>query len=156
VPALAFSVLTAALWKILCGRTAAEAINAAVSYLTIAAGTGRSNLVSQWSANAVETYTGLHSSRAKAAISALLAEGYLSRSSSSSRTRPVYELEPFANVLKAARAKLTNENGNKGNAYNSCSAVKTGAFRPEICYRDGSKWHSVAKRRTLPCRASDD
>jgi hypothetical protein len=27
----------------------------------------------------------------------------------------VYELEPFANVLKAARAKLTNENGNKGN-----------------------------------------
>jgi hypothetical protein len=53
------------IWKILCGRTAAEAINAAESYLTIAAGTGRSNLVSQWSANAVEPYTGLHSSRAK-------------------------------------------------------------------------------------------
>ena len=97
------------IWKILCGRTAVDAINAAVSYLTIAAGTGRSNLVSQWSANAVETYSGLHSSRAKAAISELLAEGFLIRKPLSSRTRPVYELQSFSDVLEAARVRLIVE-----------------------------------------------
>ena len=97
------------IWKILCGRTATDAINAAVSYLTIAAGTGRSNLVSRWSANAVETFTGLHSSRAKAAINSLLAEGYLMRRPESSRTHPVYELQSFPDVLEAARERLIAE-----------------------------------------------
>jgi hypothetical protein len=99
------------IWKILCGRNDADAVHAAVCYLTIAAGTGRSNLVSRWSANAVESYTGLHSSRAKSAINVLLSEGYLSRSPKYLRTRPVYELEPFANVLQGARAQIINENG---------------------------------------------
>lgn len=88
------------IWKILCGRAGAEAINAAVSYLTIAAGTGRSNLVSRWSANAVETFTGLHSSRGKAVINALLVEGYLMRRPLSSCTRPVYELQSFPTYLR--------------------------------------------------------
>lgn len=97
------------IWKILCGRSGAEAINAAVSYLTIAAGTGRSNLVSKWSANAVETFTGLHSSRGKTAINSLLAEGYLMRRPKSSRTRPIYELQSFPDVLEAARTRLIAE-----------------------------------------------
>ena len=88
-------------WKMLCGR---NDINQVVSYLVIAAGTGAGNRVSRWSAKAVEIYTGLHSGRAKTAITALISGGYLRRTESSQRTRPIYELLPFEIVHEVAVA----------------------------------------------------
>jgi len=64
----------------------------AVSYLTIAAGTGKGNRVSPWSAQAIEKYTGLHNTRAKVAIKELIAQGYVCLEEKSPRTRPRYTL----------------------------------------------------------------
>lgn len=47
-------------------------MNEAVSYLIIAAGTGRDHRTSGWSATAVEKYTGMHHVRAKEAIAQLV------------------------------------------------------------------------------------
>ncbi|HEY5055876.1 MAG TPA: hypothetical protein VII58_06930, partial [Acidobacteriaceae bacterium] len=79
-------------WKLLCGR---GDMDQAVSYLVVASGTGPGNLVSGWSAKAVEIYTGRHRTRAKAAITELIAAGFLVRVESSPRTHPRYEIQPF-------------------------------------------------------------
>jgi hypothetical protein len=64
----------------------------AVSYLTIAAGTGRGNRLSSWSAHAVEKYTGLHSGRATSAISGLIEACHIVFAENSTKARPRYEL----------------------------------------------------------------
>jgi hypothetical protein len=66
----------------------------AVSYLTIATGTGSGNRLSFWSAQAVEKFTGLHNVRATAAIRELIDEGFVRLGENSSRTRPRHELPP--------------------------------------------------------------
>jgi hypothetical protein len=96
-------------WKILCSLRGPETINLATTYLTIACGTGRGNVVSKWSAQAAETYTGLHSSRAKTAICALIEASFLCRGDKWSRTRPVYELQFFDKVYEAARNRALND-----------------------------------------------
>ncbi|MDG1904614.1 MAG: hypothetical protein P8I38_03215 [Arenicella sp.] len=60
------------------------------AYLVIARGTGRSNTVSAWSNNAVENYTGLARSRAKAAVERLVEAGLLEKLKGGSR--PQYQL----------------------------------------------------------------
>ena len=88
------------IWKLLCDR---DSINLATAYLTIAAGTGSSNRVSFWSAQAIEKYTGLHGTRATKAIGELTETGYLLRGESASRTRPVYEIQPYEKVAKPVK-----------------------------------------------------
>jgi hypothetical protein len=88
-------------WKMLCGR---DDMHQAAAYLTVAAGTGRGNKISKWSAQAVETYTGLHSSRAKVAITELVKGGYLSHAEEHRRTVPIYHLESFDRVHEIAHA----------------------------------------------------
>lgn len=79
-------------WTHLCDR---HDINMATSYLCVAAGTGKDNHSSSWSARAIEKHTGMHRSRASQAIENLVAEGYLRLGERSSRTRPLYEFLPF-------------------------------------------------------------
>lgn len=93
-------------WKMLCGR---NEMQQAVVYLTIAAGTGRGNKISRWSAQAVETYTGMHSSRAARAIAELVRAGYLGRTEASRRTSPVYAVESFDHVHELAHAAASAE-----------------------------------------------
>jgi hypothetical protein len=78
-------------WKDLCDR---GNINMAVSYLTIATGTGSGNCLSSWSAQAIERYTGIHNTRAAIAIKELIGANFIQLAERSSRTRPKYELQP--------------------------------------------------------------
>jgi hypothetical protein len=83
-------------------------IKTVVTYLTIAAGTGRGNRVSRWSAEAIHTHTGLAWVRAKDAINKLIATKFICVSEEGSRTRPVYEIQPFEVVLDEARRSLSD------------------------------------------------
>ena len=47
-------------------------MQAAVAYLVLASGTGRDNLRTSWSTNAIERYTGVGRKRAKTAIDKLI------------------------------------------------------------------------------------
>ena len=78
----------------------------AISYLTIAAGTGSCSRLSFWSAQAIEKYTGLHSIRAGDAIKALIAEGHIALGKKSSRTRPRYEFRSYEEGGNASQEKL--------------------------------------------------
>ncbi len=53
-------------------------LNEAISYVVIAAGTGKSHIVSNWSAEAIERRTGMHHVRAKEAIGRLVENGLMS------------------------------------------------------------------------------
>jgi hypothetical protein len=86
------------IWKLLCDR---QNMNMAAAYLCIATGTGRGNRISFWSAQAVEKYTGLHNTRATAAIDELIAADFVHRGEKSSRTRPMYELQTYQTVVGA-------------------------------------------------------
>jgi hypothetical protein len=72
-------------WKLLCGL---EDINLVVAYLTIAAGTGKGNRISKWSAVAIQNYTGLAWKRGKPAIARLIGEGFISVRSHRQRRVP--------------------------------------------------------------------
>jgi hypothetical protein len=106
------------IWNTLCNR---EDINMAVAYLCIATGTGRENRISRWSAQAIETFTGLHNLRATKAINDLVARGFICRSKESSRTRPIYELQDDLNVLKAAQ-----DAASEGHARRIMTSVRKG------------------------------
>lgn len=93
-------------WRLLCGRGDMHEVAA---YLTIAQGTNASNRLSSWSAKSIEKVTGLHSSRARAAIERLIANGYLARTEDSKRTRPHYELQPFTVVHAIALSEAQRE-----------------------------------------------
>ncbi|MGK9282328.1 hypothetical protein [Sinorhizobium meliloti] len=62
------------IWKQICSL----GLNEAVSYLVIAAGSGRDHATSWWSATAIEKHTGMHHRRAKEAIQNLERNGFLS------------------------------------------------------------------------------
>jgi hypothetical protein len=89
-------------WKMLCDH---KNINMAVAYLSIASGTGKGNVSSFWSAQAIEKYTGLHNTRAKTAIGELIASDFMRRGDKSSRTRPLYELQPYQTIMGTLQAK---------------------------------------------------
>ena len=76
-------------WARVCGL----GLNSAVAYLILARGTGKSNQESAWSVQAIETYTGISRSRARAAISELLNDGAVRKLRDG--TRPKYELAPW-------------------------------------------------------------
>jgi len=54
---------------------AAGGLNSAIAYLVLARGTGRDNRTTQWSANAIEKYTGISRPNAKKAVADLLERG---------------------------------------------------------------------------------
>jgi hypothetical protein len=103
-PGAGFFTVDRRTWKVLCGR---EDIKMIAAYLTICAGTGRGNRVSRWSAEAIHTYSGLAWPRAKEAVSNLIAGAFLHVTDDSPRTRPAYEVQPFAVVLHAAQQSLS-------------------------------------------------
>jgi hypothetical protein len=69
-------------------------LNAAVSYLVIAAGTGGDQRTSFWSAHAIEKYTGIARGRAASSIKLLLANGVARLHESSTPKHPGYVLTP--------------------------------------------------------------
>jgi hypothetical protein len=79
-------------WRQICGD---YDINMAVSYLTVAAGTGRGNRLSSWSATAIEKYTGLSWQRASVSIKKLIGIGYIRLREDSARCKPRYELTSY-------------------------------------------------------------
>ncbi len=80
-----------------CWAMACEAgINAAAAYLLHARGTGRDQSTSWWSAQALETYTGISRSRAKVAIKGLQSAGLTHQIQGG--TRPRYELRAWASI----------------------------------------------------------
>jgi hypothetical protein len=88
-----------------CWAKACEAgLNAAAAYLVQARGTGRDQRATAWSVHALETYTGISRSRAKAAIKTLQAAGLTCEAQGG--TRPRYEITPWAELI-ASRLKLT-------------------------------------------------
>lgn len=77
-------------------RLARQGINTVVAYLTIAAGTGRDNITSSWSANAVHTYTSMSRKKAGTACEFLLKNGYLR--DCAEKSRPRYKLVPYTRI----------------------------------------------------------
>jgi hypothetical protein len=73
-------------WARACGF----GINAAVAYMVLARGSGRDQRSTSWSAHAVETYTGISRTRAKAGVEALKAAELVRLIESGSRPR--YEI----------------------------------------------------------------
>jgi len=78
-------------WARVCGL----GMNPAVAYLVIASGTLADNKTSEWSALAIEKYTGMARSRAKKAIDILLRYEVIKIKDYRSPTKPIYELTPF-------------------------------------------------------------
>jgi hypothetical protein len=76
-------------WARVCGL----GLNAAVAYLVLARGTGKSNRESAWSVMAIENYTGISRSRAHDALSALMEDCVVRKLREG--TRPKYELVPW-------------------------------------------------------------
>jgi len=79
-------------------------LNPAAAYLVQARGTGRDQRATAWSVHALETYTGISRTRAKAAIKTLQAEG-LTRELQGG-TRPRYEISTWSE-LNARGIQLT-------------------------------------------------
>ena len=77
-------------WAFVCGL----GLNAAVSYLAIACGTGGDNRTSKWSAKAIRKRTAISRSRAPAAIAELERAGAILRDPTSKPSRPKYKIVP--------------------------------------------------------------
>jgi hypothetical protein len=82
-------------------RSFAKAIslgmNAAIVYLVLACGTGRDNLTTSWSVNAVEKYTGIGRSRVIEALNLLIANDLVRHKS---KRKPSYKLVRFYEIGK--------------------------------------------------------
>ena len=76
-------------WARICGL----GLNAAVAYLVLARGTGKTNRETAWSVQAIEKHTGIARSRAHAAISNLLDDRVVRQLRGG--TRPKYVLLPW-------------------------------------------------------------
>ncbi len=77
-------------------------MNAAVSYLILARGTGGDNRSTAWSINAIEQHTGISRAGAKAAIDALIGRGLIRQTKAGSR--PKYLVLPAHEVAGAVAA----------------------------------------------------
>lgn len=76
-------------------------INAALTYLVLARGSGGDNRTTSWSANAIEERTNVHWKRAKAAIIALCDATLVRQTKGGVRKRPQYYLPPFHEISGA-------------------------------------------------------
>ena len=68
-------------------------MNAAIAYLVLARGTGRSNLTTGWSVHAICSYTSISRSKARRAISQLISAGLVVKTRGGSRPR--YRIVPW-------------------------------------------------------------
>lgn len=87
-----FFAIDRRIWSKLCDK----GMNAAAAYLVLACGTGRDNQTTSWSAKALHDYSGITWERAKAAIDALIHDGFVRRAEGYSRSKPRYELLPLS------------------------------------------------------------
>ena len=89
-------------------RVCALGLNPAVSYLVLAQGSQKNNRYTNWSTNAIETYTGISRPRAKRALEMLEDHGLIA--TTRPKPRPVYDLLPgypeSHNLTAAQRAFL--------------------------------------------------
>ncbi len=74
-------------------------MNEAVAYLVLACGTGRDNLTTSWSSQALHKYTGIAWERGKAAIERLRHAGFIKFAESHTQQRPRYELVPHKGAI---------------------------------------------------------
>jgi hypothetical protein len=81
-------------------------MNAAVTYLVLARGSGGDNRTSKWSTNAVELRTGISRSRAKEAITRLAQAGMIWRDPNSKPDHPKYKLRPAHEIPGCAGYSL--------------------------------------------------
>lgn len=91
-------------WPAVCG----QGLNAAVAYVVLARFSGRDNVHTSASVQAIEGYTGMGRERAREAIKALIDARLVDLVPESPRTRPRYILRPCRDVWNdttAARAK---------------------------------------------------
>ena len=73
-----------------------QGLREACAYLVMATGTGKDNRSTNWSANAVQNYTGISVRRAKDAINNLCAAGFVERLPGGSKKHPKYKLDVAA------------------------------------------------------------
>ena len=73
-----------------------QGLREACAYLVMATGTGKDNRSTNWSANAVQNYTGISVRRAKDAINNLCAGGWVERLHGGSKKHPKYKLDVAA------------------------------------------------------------
>ena len=134
------------IWKTLCDR---QNMNMAASYLCIATGTGGGNRTSYWSAQAVEKYTGLHNTRATAAIGELIAADFVRRGEKSSRTRPMYELQTYQRIVEAMLSaacvdealKCAVERVRKGLSLSPVDKVRADRLvKTAVMWREGNRY----------------
>ena len=77
----------------------AKGMNAAVAYLVLACFSGRDNRITAASVQAIEKYTGIARSRARAAIDILISARLISQIQGG--TKPRYDLLPSAEIVEA-------------------------------------------------------
>ncbi|WP_207901331.1 hypothetical protein [Acidipila rosea] len=70
-------------------------MNEAVAYLVLACGTGRDNVQTRWSTQALRTYAGISWEQAKRAIANLIANGLIQPADGYTSQRPRYDLTPY-------------------------------------------------------------
>jgi hypothetical protein len=75
---------------------AAGGLNSAIAHLVMARGTGRDNRTTQWSANAIEKYTGISRPNAKKAVKDLLDRGIWTKTRDGNH--PIYEAAPASDI----------------------------------------------------------
>ena len=73
-----------------------QGLREACAYLVMATGTGKDNRSTNWSANAVQNYTGISVRRAKDAVNNLCAAGFVGRLPGGSKQHPKYKLDVAA------------------------------------------------------------
>jgi hypothetical protein len=86
-------------WAHVCGL----GLNAAVSYLVLASGTGGDNRTTAWSVNAIEKYTSIGRWRARAALKDLEQAGCIRTAKAG--TRPRYEIVAAADIRSCKNAQ---------------------------------------------------
>src|SRR5262245_54046730 len=71
-------------------------LNSAIAYLVMARGTGRDNITTQWSVNAIERRTGISRPNADKAVKDLLARGIWKKTRDG--RHPIYEAVPGSQI----------------------------------------------------------
>lgn len=87
-----FFILDRNLWERLWIVPATNRLNLVTAYLVLLAGTGADHMLSKWSAKACEEHAGMGKPRGKLAIEELIQAGLLSRTETSSKATPQYQL----------------------------------------------------------------
>jgi hypothetical protein len=126
--------------------------NAAAAYLIMARGTGGDNRTTAWSAEAVQSRTGINWSAAKEAIGKLQAEGLVALKDNSTKRRPRYDLPPILpsrprlGGVEKRVFKLVADGGQPARTRDQQHAAHTAAQKGYL-QRSGSEWKIVAEPR---------